>query len=108
MIINLVNVKWLIDDCWVLIEKEIFVCGGKCCRFVFVEEEEGYMFVEEGFCICFNNGEVIDFYVDIVEDKDSWMKVLFDVIGCGDSLDDEVNGVCFCVKWCEFVFKWEE
>ena len=46
----------------------------------FAEEEEGYMFVEEGFRIRFANGETIDFYADSAEEKDGWMKVLSEVV----------------------------
>lgn len=102
------NAKRLIDDRRALTEKETLVRGGKRRRSAFAEEEEGYMFVEEGFRIRFNNGEVIDFYADTAEDKDSWMKVLSDVIGRGDSSDDEVNGVRSRAKWCELVLKREE
>lgn len=47
----------------------------------FAEEEEGYMFVEEGFRIRFANGETIDFYADSAAEKDGWMKVLAEVVG---------------------------
>ena len=47
----------------------------------FAEEEEGYMFVEEGFRIRFANGEVIDFYADSREQKEGWMKVLSECVG---------------------------
>ena len=47
----------------------------------FAEEEEGYMFVEEGFRIRFANGETIDFYADSATEKDGWMKVLSEVVG---------------------------
>ncbi len=47
----------------------------------FAEEEEGYMFVEEGFRIRFANGETIDFYADSAAAKDDWMRVLADVVG---------------------------
>lgn len=59
--------------------------GGKRRRSAFAEEEEGYMFVEEGFRMRFNNGEVIDFYADTPEDKEGWMKVLSEIVGRGDS-----------------------
>lgn len=39
------------------------------------------MFVEEGFRIRFANGEVIDFYADSTDEKDGWMRVLFDTVG---------------------------
>ena len=47
----------------------------------FAEEEDGYMFVEEGFRIRFANGEVIDFYADSAKDKDVWMGVLSRAVG---------------------------
>lgn len=47
----------------------------------FAEDEEGYMFVEEGFRIRFANGEVIDFYADTREAKEGWMKVLSETVG---------------------------
>ncbi len=47
----------------------------------FAEEEEGYMFVEEGFRVRFANGETIDFYADSAAEKDGWMKVLSEVVG---------------------------
>jgi hypothetical protein len=106
--INLANAKRLIDDRQALTEKETMVRGGKRRRSAFAEEEEGYMFVEEGFRIRFNNGEVIDFYADTAEDKESWMKVLSDVIGRGDNSDDDSNGVRSRAKWCELVLKREE
>lgn len=118
--INLVNVKRLIDDWRMLMEKEMFGKGGKRRRSVFVEDEEGYMFVEEGFRIRFNNGELIDFYVDMVEDKEGWMKVFGEVVGkevvFGDGVDDVVGfvvvggggGLKMKGKWCELVMKREE
>lgn len=47
----------------------------------FAEDEEGYMFVEEGFRIRFANGEVIDFYADDCEQKNAWMRVLAEAVG---------------------------
>lgn len=47
----------------------------------FAEEEEGYMFVEEGFRIRFANGEVIDFYADTSAQKEEWVNVLSETIG---------------------------
>ncbi|KAL2109965.1 hypothetical protein VUR80DRAFT_1795 [Thermomyces stellatus] len=105
--INLGNAKRLIDDRRTLTEKETTGRGGKRRRSAFAEEEEGYMFVEEGFRIRFNNGEVIDFYADTPEDKEGWMKVLGEIIGRGDSsLDDDSNNPRR-TKWCEIVLKRE-
>ncbi|KAI0969339.1 cell division protein anillin-domain-containing protein [Xylaria arbuscula] len=104
--INLSNAKRLIDDRRQLTNPETTGRNGKRRRSAFAEEEEGYMFVEEGFRIRFNNGEVIDFYADTPEDKDGWMKVLGDVIGRGSD-DDEGTGVNSRRKWCELVLKRE-
>lgn len=103
------NAKRLIDDRRTLTEKETTGKGGKRRRSAFAEEEEGYMFVEEGFRIRFNNGEVIDFYADTAEDKEGWMKVLGELIGRGDtgSIDDDGQGPRRN-KWCEVVLKREE
>lgn len=107
--INLANAKRLIDDRRALTERETTGRHGKLRRSAFAEEEEGYMFVEEGFRIRFNNGEVIDFYADTAADKEAWMKALSDVIGRGEGgADEESNGVRTRAKWCELVFKREE
>lgn len=106
--INLSNAKRLIDDRRQLTNPETIGRSGKRRRSAFAEEEEGYMFVEEGFRIRFNNGEVIDFYADTPEDKEGWMKVLGDVIGRGTGEEDDGAGVNSRRKWCELVIKREE
>jgi hypothetical protein len=58
------------------------------------------MFVEEGFRIRFNNGEVIDFYADTAADKEGWMKVLD---GCVGKESEAVKS-----GWCDLVLKREE
>ncbi|KAK6348258.1 Bud site selection protein bud4 [Orbilia javanica] len=63
----------------------------------FAEDEEGYMFIEEGFRIRFANGECIDFYADSTKEKDGWMRVLSDTIG---RASDGKN-------WCDFILKKE-
>jgi hypothetical protein len=113
--INLANAKRLIDDRRTLVEKETTGKNGRRRRSAFAEEEEGYMFVEEGFRIRFNNGELIDFYADSTADKEGWMKVLGEVIG-RDSLSSVDGGDDFSTtgssrmkgKWCELVLKREE
>lgn len=55
--------------------------GGNRRKSAFAEEEEGYMFVEEGFRMRFANGETIDFYADSTAEKDGWMKILSEVVG---------------------------
>ncbi|KAK0736998.1 cell division protein anillin-domain-containing protein [Apiosordaria backusii] len=113
--INLANAKRLIDDRRTLMEKETLGKGGKRRRSAFAEDEEGYMFVEEGFRIRFNNGELIDFYADTAEDKEGWMKVLGEVVGresLGDNAVEDVAAVTggskMKGKWCELVMKREE
>ncbi|KAL9941378.1 hypothetical protein ACHAQF_003918 [Verticillium nonalfalfae] len=107
--INLSNAKRLIDDRRALVEKETLGKGGRRRRSAFAEEEEGYMFVEEGFRIRFNNGEVIDFYADTAADKEGWMKALSDVVGRGESgSDDDVNRSKLKGKWCDLILKREE
>ncbi|KAI1330413.1 DUF1709-domain-containing protein [Xylariaceae sp. FL0255] len=105
--INLANAKRLIDDRRQLTDPETTGRNGKRRRSAFAEEEEGYMFVEEGFRIRFNNGEVIDFYADTPEDKEGWMQVLGDLIGRGGD-DEDASGVNCRRQWCELILKREE
>lgn len=65
------------------------------------------MFVEEGFRVRFNNGELIDFYADTAEDKEGWMKVLSDVVG-RDNPEDDASGPRARSKWCQLVLRREE
>ncbi|RMZ92017.1 hypothetical protein DV736_g748, partial [Chaetothyriales sp. CBS 134916] len=81
--INLTKATKLIDDKSTLTQKETSTKGGGRRKSAFAEEEEGYMFVEEGFRIRFANGEVIDFYADSTAQKDDWMKALSQVVGKG-------------------------
>lgn len=106
--INLSNAKRLIDDRRQLTDPETTGRNGKRRRSAFAEEEEGYMFVEEGFRIRFNNGEIIDFYADTREDKQGWMTVLGDVIGRTRGDDDDGSNPSGRRKWCELVLKREE
>ena len=62
-------------------KKEASGKSGGRRKSAFAEEEEGYMFVEEGFRVRFANGETIDFYADSAAEKDGWMKALSDVVG---------------------------
>lgn len=94
-------------------EKETTGKNGKRRRSAFAEDEEGYMFVEEGFRIRFNNGELIDFYADSTAEKEGWMRVLSEVIGRDSSSDtdsDSLTGTSSRMKgkWCELVLKREE
>lgn len=79
--INLAKASKLIDDKSSLIQKEVSGKGGSRRKSAFAAEEEGYMFVEEGFRIRFANGETIDFYADSAAEKECWMKVLSEVVG---------------------------
>ncbi|KAF4585624.1 GTP binding protein (Bud4) [Ophiocordyceps camponoti-floridani] len=106
--INLCNAKRLIDDRRSLTERDTAGKHGKRRRSAFAEEEEGYMFVEEGFRIRFNNGEVIDFYADTAADKEAWMRVLSEVVGRGESDEVVGEGVRSRAKWCELVLRREE
>jgi hypothetical protein len=79
--IYLAGASKLIDDKSALVQKETSSKGGGRRKSAFAEEEEGYMFVEEGFRIRFGNGETIDFYADSAAEKDGWMKALSEVVG---------------------------
>ncbi|KAI9650331.1 Bud site selection protein bud4 [Ciborinia camelliae] len=98
--INLANANRLIDDRRALTQKETTAKAGKRRKSGFAEDEEGYMFVEEGFRIRFNNGEVIDFYADSTADKEAWMSVLDPCVG-----KERAGGKG---GWCEMVLKREE
>ncbi|KAL3467252.1 hypothetical protein BJX64DRAFT_249107 [Aspergillus heterothallicus] len=99
--INLAKAAKLIDDRSTLTQKETTARGGKRRKSAFAEEEEGYMFVEEGFRIRFGNGEVIDFYAENPADKEGWMKVLAETVGKGSSGTSQVK------PWTELVLKRE-
>ncbi|KAF4991191.1 hypothetical protein FGRMN_7996 [Fusarium graminum] len=105
--INLANAKRLIDDRRALTEKETTGRGGRRRRSAFAEDEEGYMFVEEGFRIRFNNGELIDFYADTAADKEGWMKVLTEILG-RDNPEEDSSNQRSKAKWCQLVLRREE
>ena len=71
----------MIDDKSALKQKETSTKGGGRRKSAFAEEEEGYMFIEEGFRVRFANGEVIDFYADTAAQKEEWMTALSQVVG---------------------------
>lgn len=84
-------------------QKETSTKGGGRRKSGFAEEEEGYMFVEEGFRIRFGNGEVIDFYADSTGEKEQWMQALSQVVGRG------VQGSSTSSKgWAEMVLRREK
>jgi hypothetical protein len=98
--INLAKAAKLIDDKSTLTQKETSTKGGGRRKSAFAEEEEGYMFVEEGFRIRFANGEVIDFYAENTAEKEGWMKALGEVVG----KDAKSNSA---KAWTEMVLKRE-
>ncbi|KAL1955099.1 hypothetical protein VTO42DRAFT_9033 [Malbranchea cinnamomea] len=100
--INLSKAVKLVDDKSILTQKETSAKNGGRRKSAFAEEEEGYMFVEEGFRIRFANGECIDFYADSASDKEGWMKVLGETIGRGSAAG---NGKARA--WTELVLKRE-
>ena len=100
--INLAKAAKLIDDRSSLIQKETSTRGGGRRKSAFAEEEEGYMFVEEGFRIRFGNGEVIDFYADSAAEKDGWLRVMSEAVGKGSS-----TGSGAIKPWADLVLKRE-
>ncbi|KAJ5151149.1 uncharacterized protein N7482_010401 [Penicillium canariense] len=100
--INLAKASKLVDDRPSLTQKETSTKGGGRRKSAFAEEEEGYMFVEEGFRIRFGNGEVIDFYADSAADKDGWLRVMSEAIGKGSS-----SGSGAIKPWADLVLKRE-
>lgn len=55
--------------------------GRRRRKSAFAEQEEAFMFADEGFRIRFGNGEIIDFYADDGEAKRRWVEKLGDVMG---------------------------
>ncbi|KAM5469237.1 Bud site selection protein bud4 [Microsporum audouinii] len=100
--INLAKAVKLIDDKSSLTQKETSAKGGRRRKSAFAEEEEGNMFVEEGFRIRFGNGEVIDFYADSRAEKEGWMKVLSETVGKGSSGSGQVK------PWTDLVLRREK
>ncbi|KIV90593.1 hypothetical protein, variant [Exophiala mesophila] len=101
--INIAKATRLIDDKSALMQRETSTKGGGRRKSGFAEEEEGYMFVEEGFRIRFANGEVIDFYADATADKDQWMQALSQVVGKGVQASNAPNR-----GWIDMVLKREK
>lgn len=79
-VINLAKATKLLDDKSSLKQPSSTKSGGRR-KSAFAEDEEGYMFVEEGFRIRFANGEAIDFYASDRDAKEGWMKVLSECVG---------------------------
>lgn len=102
--INLAKATKLIDDKSALTQKETSTKGGGRRKSAFAEEEEGYMFIEEGFRVRFANGEVIDFYADSTEKKEEWMVALAQVVGKGIPSMSSTAGK----TWTDIVLKREK
>ncbi|KXG54620.1 uncharacterized protein PGRI_077640 [Penicillium griseofulvum] len=100
--INLAKASKLIDDRSSLLQKETTTKGGSRRKSAFAEEEDGYMFVEEGFRIRFGNGEVIDFYADSPADKEGWLRVMSEAVGKGST-----SGNGALKPWADLVLKRE-
>ncbi|KAF2674368.1 DUF1709-domain-containing protein [Microthyrium microscopicum] len=100
--ISLARANKLIDDKNTLVQPDGSTKPGKGRRkSAFAEEDQAYMFVEEGFRIRFANGEAIDFYADSADDKAGWMRALATVVG-----SDNSNGPGG-KKWCAEVLRHE-
>jgi len=99
--ISLARATKIIDDKTTLLKPEGGSGkGGKGRRrSAFADEDQAYMFVEEGFRIRFANGEAIDFYADSSAEKDDWMKALAGVIGKDASSAGK--------SWCDVVLRRE-
>lgn len=100
--INLAKASKLIDDRSSLLQKETSTKDGGRRKSAFAEEEDGYMFVEEGFRIRFGNGEVIDFYADSPAAKDGWLRVMSEAVGKGAT-----SGGGSIKPWADLVLKRE-
>ncbi|KAJ5366201.1 hypothetical protein N7541_000142 [Penicillium brevicompactum] len=101
--INLAKASKLIDDRSSLLQKETSTRNGGRRKSAFAEEEDGYMFVEEGFRIRFGNGEVIDFYADSPAEKDGWLRVMSEAVGKGST-----SGGGSIKPWADLVLKREK
>ncbi|KAJ5752214.1 hypothetical protein N7520_009131 [Penicillium odoratum] len=99
--INLAKAAKLIDDRSSLMQKDPNAKSGGRRKSAFAEEEDGYMFVEEGFRIRFGNGEVIDFYADSPTAKEGWLRVMSEAVGKGSTANGPVKA------WAELVLKRE-
>ncbi|KAJ5657879.1 uncharacterized protein N7484_001528 [Penicillium longicatenatum] len=99
--INLAKAAKLIDDRSSLMQKEPSGKSGGRRKSAFAEEEDGYMFVEEGFRIRFGNGEVIDFYADSPSAKEGWLRVMSEAVGKGSTSNGPIKA------WADLVLKHE-
>lgn len=78
-IINLAKAIRVVEDKSQLTEPTV-VIGKNRRKSAFAEQEEGFMFVDEGFRLRFANGEIIDFYADTRDAKKKWVSILNKVV----------------------------
>jgi hypothetical protein len=102
--ISLARATKIIDDKTTLLKPDAGNGkGGKSRRrSAFADEDQAYMFVEEGFRMRFANGEAIDFYADSAAEKEEWMRALAGVIG-----KDGGAGGAAGASWCDAVLRRE-
>lgn len=98
--ISLLKATKLIDDKTALLKPDGKQGKGRR-KSGFGDEDQAYMFVEEGFRIRFANGEAIDFYADSAAEKDKWMEALAGVVG-NSGVEKKMLG------WCDVVLKREK
>jgi hypothetical protein len=79
--ISLARATKIIDDKTTLLKSDGGKGGKGRRKSAFADEDQAYMFVEEGFRIRFANGEAIDFYADSTPEKNEWMTALAGLIG---------------------------
>uniref|UniRef100_A0A060TBX0 ARAD1D38038p n=1 Tax=Blastobotrys adeninivorans TaxID=409370 RepID=A0A060TBX0_BLAAD len=73
--------------------KPVVVVGKNRRKSAFAEQEEAFMFVDEGFRIRFGNGEIIDFYAEGQEEKNDWIQTISATIGTSASRSPWVEKV---------------
>lgn len=93
----MIKASKVIDDKSTLLKPTEGKRGGRR-KSAFADEDQAYMFVEEGFRLRFANGEAIDFYAESKADKDAWMKVLTTLVG-----KDASSSNSGTKAWCEMV-----
>jgi hypothetical protein len=104
--ISLARATKVIDDKTSLLKPTETKKGGRR-KSGFAEEDQAYMFVEEGFRLRFANGEAIDFYADSQAEKDSWMKVLTTLVGSNKDSTSSSTVPGGSKSWCSAVLNRE-
>lgn len=91
--INLKKAVRVIEDKNSLVEPMVSVGNGEGQKnrrkSAFAEQEEAFMFVDEGFRVRFGNGEIIDFYADDQYEKVKWVEALRKVVTSAKIADAE-------------------